>query len=193
MRILAFCGSLRSGSLNAAALRSAAELCAQRGWEFDPGLSLGTLPFFNADLEQNDLPEVVARLRAGVGAADRLLISTPEYAHGTSGVLKNALEWLVGGGEIAGKPVALMSASPAATGGNRAQAWLRETLTVMGADVLPEGLRIAQATPKIAGGRVTDPLTLEAMSVFLEALTEHGGAGALSLGEWIGGSLDAEG
>ncbi|MCE0445230.1 NAD(P)H-dependent oxidoreductase, partial [Streptomyces tricolor] len=102
----------------------------------------------------------MAELRAAVGAADALLIVTPEYAHGTSGVLKNALEWLVGGGEIAAKPVALASASPAITGGDRARAWLAETLTVMGAQVIPQDLRIPQATLKIArrpGHRRADP------------------------------------
>ena len=186
MRILALCGSLRSGSFNAAALRSAAEFCARRAWQFDLAAGLDTLPFFNQDLEENALPEAPGRLRASVGAADGLLIATPEYAHGTSGLLKNALEWLVGGGEIARKPVALMSASPAVTGGNRAQAWLRETLTVMGADVLDQGLEIPMATLKIADGRVTDPQTLEAIGVLLETLVEHSSPEEFSAGQWLG-------
>ncbi|WP_225820990.1 NADPH-dependent FMN reductase [Streptomyces naphthomycinicus] len=169
MKILGLCGSLRSGSLNAAVLRSAAELTLPpRELTVDPGLD--RLPFFNADVEQNALPGIVAGLRAAVGAADGLLIVTPEYAHGTSGVLKNALEWLVGGGEIADKPVALASASPAVTGGDRARAWLAETLAVMGARVLPQDLRIPQATLKIADGRVTDAPTREALSGLLDDL-----------------------
>jgi NAD(P)H-dependent FMN reductase len=169
MKILGLCGSLRSGSLNAAVLRAAAELTLPpRELAVDPGLD--RLPFFNADVEQTALPEVVAELRAAVGAADGLLIVTPEYAHGTSGVLKNALEWLVGGGEIAAKPVALASASPAITGGDRARAWLAETLTVMGAQVIPQDLRIPQATLKIADGRVTDGPTREALAALLDDL-----------------------
>lgn len=169
MKVLALCGSLREQSLNASVLRSAADL-ADPAWQItlDPGLD--RLPFFNADVEQTALPECAAGLRAAVQAADGLLIATPEYAHGTSGVLKNALEWLVGGGEIAGKPVALVSASPALTGGDNARAWLTQTLTVMGAAVLPGGLRIPAATRKIADGRVTDEPTLTELRALLDEL-----------------------
>ncbi|MFJ4520084.1 NADPH-dependent FMN reductase [Streptomyces sp. NPDC088810] len=169
MKILGLCGSLRSGSLNAAVLRSAAELTLPpRELAVDPGLD--RLPFFDADVEQTALPGVVAELRAAVGAADALLIVTPEYAHGTSGVLKNALEWLVGGGEVAAKPVALASASPAITGGDRARAWLAETLAAMDARVIPRELRIPQATLRIAGGRVTDEPTRAALAGLLDDL-----------------------
>ncbi|HET9381757.1 MAG TPA: NADPH-dependent FMN reductase [Streptomyces sp.] len=169
MKVLALCGSLREKSLNASVLRSATDLFAPP-WQItvDPGLD--RLPFFNADVEETALPGCVADLRAAVQAADGLLIATPEYAHGTSGVLKNALEWLVGGGEIADKPVALVSASPAVTGGDHARAWLTQTLTVMGAAVLPGGLRIPQATRKIADGRIADAPTLAELRGLLEDL-----------------------
>ncbi|WP_251093155.1 NAD(P)H-dependent oxidoreductase [Streptomyces sp. Caat 7-52] len=169
MKILGLCGSLRSGSLNAAVLRSAAELTVPpRELVVDPGL--GRLPFFDAEVEETALPEVVAELRAAVGAADCVLIVSPEYAHGTSGVLKNALEWMIGGGEICDKPVALASASPAVTGGDRARAWLAETLAMMGARVIPQELRIPQATRKIVDGRITDEPTRAALAGLLDDL-----------------------
>ncbi|MEU1402409.1 NADPH-dependent FMN reductase [Streptomyces sp. NPDC005728] len=169
MKILGLCGSLRSGSLNAAVLRSAVDLTIPpRELVVEP--DLGRLPFFNADVEETALPSTVAELRSAVGASDGLLIVTPEYAHGTSGVLKNALEWMVGGGETADKPVALASASPAVTGGDHARAWLAQTLTVMGAQVIPQDLRIPQATRKIADGRVTDEPTLAALRDLLDDL-----------------------
>lgn len=74
---------------------------------------LATLPAFNADLE-NDPPEPVKELRARVCAADVLIISSPEYARGIAGSLKNLLDWLVGGPEFAGKPVVLINTSPRA-------------------------------------------------------------------------------
>ncbi|MEU5366924.1 NADPH-dependent FMN reductase [Streptomyces sp. NPDC005925] len=169
MKVLALCGSLREKSLNASVLRSATDLFAPP-WEITVEPGLDRLPFFNADVEETALPDIVADLRAAVQAADGLLIATPEYAHGTSGVLKNALEWLVGGGEIAAKPVALVSASPAVTGGDNARAWLTQTLTVMGAAVLPDGLRIPQATRKIADGRITDEPTLAELKGLLDDL-----------------------
>jgi NADPH-dependent FMN reductase len=37
---------------------------------------------------------------AAVAHADAVLVSTPEYAGGMPGALKNALDWLVGSGEL---------------------------------------------------------------------------------------------
>ncbi|MFE3433816.1 NADPH-dependent FMN reductase [Streptomyces sp. NPDC059171] len=96
----------------------------------------------------------------------------PEYADGTSGALKNALEWMVGGGEIAAKPVALVSASTSTTGGGNARAWLAQTLTVMGAQVIPQDLRNSQATRKIEDGRLTDGPTVAALRDLLDGLAD---------------------
>ena len=105
-----------------------------------PGISvelyreLGTVPLFNADLELLD-PPPVAVLRRRIIASDAVLIASPEYAHGVSGVLKNALDWMVGNESFVGKPVALLNASARAT---IAQAALRETLLTMSAHVVAE-------------------------------------------------------
>ncbi|MFC6067258.1 NADPH-dependent FMN reductase [Streptomyces ochraceiscleroticus] len=104
-----------------------------------------------------------------------MLIATPEYANGTSGVLKNALEWLVGGGQLYDKPVAVVSASPSALGGDRAQAWVRETLTMMGARLVPDGLLIPQATARIQDGRLVDGATVKELDELLARLYEAGG------------------
>jgi len=96
---------------------------------------LAELPHFNPDLDGAQPPAGVAAWRAQVAAADGILLSTPEYAHGVPGTLKNALDWLVSGIEIVDKPVAIINPRPAATW---ASASLKETLTVMGAKVIPE-------------------------------------------------------
>ena len=69
----------------------------------------------------------------------------PEYAHGIPGVLKNALDWVVGSGELAGKPVVLFN--PTARG-TYARASLSETLTVMAAKIVPEAAVTLQAPGK---------------------------------------------
>lgn len=169
MEFLAFSGSLRAKSLNSAVVRTVADLCV-------PPLStsiyggLGALPFFNADIEQVSPPPSVIEFRGLLKAADAVLIASPEYAHGTTGVLKNGLEWVVGGGELVDKPVAIVTASPSFTGGDRAQAWLKETLEVMGARVLPESLPIPCAGAKISDGRVTSEETLASLKIVLEAM-----------------------
>lgn len=95
---------------------------------------IGDLPLFNPDIEATD-PAPVARLRNGVIGADAVLIASPEYAHGITGVMKNALDWVVSSEAFVFKPVALLNASPRAT---HAQAALREILTVMSANIVDE-------------------------------------------------------
>jgi chromate reductase, NAD(P)H dehydrogenase (quinone) len=126
VRLLAISGSLRAASSNTALLRAAAAL-APAGVEVVLYGDLGELPHFNPDLEATE-PAAVAELRRSVRGADGLLISSPEYAHGPPGSLKNALDWLVGGSEFVGKPIALLNASPRAT---HAQASLAETIRTM--------------------------------------------------------------
>jgi len=132
--ILAISGSLRAASSNSALVQAAAAT-AVAGVEVSVYEGLADLPPFNPDLDEGQGPAAVVRFRAALQACDALLISSPEYAHGVPGVLKNALDWVVGSGELIDKPVALINASPRAT---HAQASLTETLTVMSARVVPE-------------------------------------------------------
>jgi NAD(P)H-dependent FMN reductase len=138
VRILAISGSLRASSSNTLLLKAAASL-APHGVAVVMYHGLGDLPHFNPDLDKAlddpDLPAQVRDLRTQVAGADALLISTPEYAHGVPGSLKNALDWLVGGSEMPGKPVALLNASPRSV---HAQASLAETLRTMSADVVAD-------------------------------------------------------
>ena len=134
MKILGISGSLRARSSNTALLE-AARLVAPEGLEVALWRGLASLPHFNPDDDVESAPEAVAGFRREVHAADALLFSTPEYAHGIPGALKNALDWLVSGPEIIGKRVALFSPSPWSA---HAQASLREILSVMSTRVVDE-------------------------------------------------------
>jgi NAD(P)H-dependent FMN reductase len=134
MNLLTVCGSLRADSVSARALAAAGRL-APAGWEVRARRPLDELPFFQPDVEESSPPESALAWRAEVAWSEAILISTPEYAHGVPGVLKNALDWLVGGVEIVGKTVGIFNATPPAT---YAGASLRETLRVMGAVVVEE-------------------------------------------------------
>ena len=92
------------------------------------------------------MPDAVVQLRRAVDASDALLIATPEYARGVSGIIKNALDWLVSHEGFVGKPVALLNASPRA---HHAQAALRETLRTMSAQILEEA---SAAIPLLGAG-----------------------------------------
>lgn len=97
--------------------------------------SVGRLPHFNPDLEAGVLPDEVAAFRAAVNGADALLVSAPEYARGIPGSFKNALDWLVGDTEFAGKPVAVWTASARAKAGPAA---LLLVLTTMSGAVVDD-------------------------------------------------------
>lgn len=147
MRILAVSGSLRAASTNTSLLRAAAAL-APAGTTVELWGGLGDVPPFDPDRDVEPAPAAVADLRRALSAADAVLVSTPEYAHGVPGSLKNALDWLVGSGELMGKPFALLNASASST---YAPASLTETLTVMMGRVVPE----ASVTVPLWGRRLT--------------------------------------
>ena len=134
LRLLALTGSLRARSINTELLR-AVSLLLPPGAQLTMFEGLGELPHFNPDLDVEGAipPTAVASLREAVGAADALLVSSPEYAHGVAGSFKNLLDWLVSGPEMLGKPVCILSASESAT---FAPAALVETLRTMSAVVV---------------------------------------------------------
>jgi predicted 3-demethylubiquinone-9 3-methyltransferase (glyoxalase superfamily)/NAD(P)H-dependent FMN reductase len=180
-KILAISGSLRARSSNTEVLRAAAAL-APRSLTISLYAGLATLPHFNPDLDrEGDVPpEAVQDLRARVGEADGLLICSPEYAHGVPGALKNALDWLVSGPEIVGKPIGLLNASPRSTHAHESLAETLRTMTcvlVAGASVaLPLNGRRLDAD-RIAA----DPDLSKRLRAALDAL-------AVAIHSWPGGS-----
>ena len=133
IRILAISGSLRVGSSNSA-LVAAAVLSSTNDVQVSAFDGIGSLPHFNPDLDVDPVIPTVAAWRAALNESDAVLISTPEYAHGLPGVLKNSLDWIVSSGEFMNKPVGLLNASARST---YAQASLLETLSVMMAITVP--------------------------------------------------------
>ena len=129
IRLLGVCGSLRAASTNKALLEAAARL-APTGMIIDHYDGLADLPHFNPDLDTATPPPAVALWRGEIGISEGLLISSPEYARGIPGSLKNALDWLVSSEVFPGKPVALFNASER---GVAMQSALRLTLETMSA------------------------------------------------------------
>ena len=132
MHTVAISGSLRRQSTCTELLR-AAEKLAPAGMAITVVRNLDDLPHFSPDDDVMPAPEPVEALRSLLAGADSVIFSTPEYAHGMPGVLKNALDWLVSSGELYGKPCALFNASPRA---HHAQDSLAEVLRTMGAQVV---------------------------------------------------------
>jgi NAD(P)H-dependent FMN reductase len=128
--IVAISGSLKSSSANSALVRALVDAAPEQLQVWD---ELGALPHFTPD---DDGGAPVASLRDAVTRADAVLLATPEYAGGMPGVLKNALDWLVGTGELYGKRVAVVSAAPAPERGANARRWVEEVLGYQGAQVV---------------------------------------------------------
>lgn len=127
LTLLGISGSLRAGATNRKLLREAARLFGDCTY-VEADLSF---PLYDGDLEEAEgIPDAVSRLSAQIDEADAVIISTPEYNKGPSGVLKNALDWVsrTEGNPWAAKPVAVMSAAAGRAGGERAQLILRTYL-----------------------------------------------------------------
>ncbi|HVY36298.1 MAG TPA: NADPH-dependent FMN reductase [Polyangia bacterium] len=163
VRILAISGSLRGSSKNTTLLRAAVQL-APAGVELTLYEALGDVPPFNPDLDDLDAgraPAAVLAFRRALREADGLMICSPEYAHGVSGVMKNALDWLVGSGELEGKPILLLNASPRSAFAHPA---LLETIRVMG------GLTLEGALPAAMAGDRLDVETILARPAIADVL-----------------------
>ena len=110
MKILALSGSARRLSTNTALLRALEEI-APPDIALSTYAGLGGLPVFSPDLEDLSLPDSVVHFKRCIEASDGILISSPEYARGVPGGLKNAIDWLVSGDLVIAKPIALVHAS----------------------------------------------------------------------------------
>lgn len=167
MNILAISGSLRTESINAAFLRAVAQ-AVPSSVQLVLYEGLGSLPFFNPDLESAP-PEQVVQWRSLVAQADALLIASPEYAHGVTGTIKNALDWLVSHEPFVNKPIAVINTSPRA---HHADAALRETLITMNANLVES----ASITVPLLGGNINlqelaqTELLINATQLILEGL-----------------------
>ncbi|HSW04491.1 NADPH-dependent FMN reductase [Aquabacterium sp.] len=163
LKLAGLSGSLRRNSHNTAILRTLQERLAN-----DIALSLlplDGLPLYNGDLEGPELPAAVAEFRAALEAADGLVVCSPEYNAGTSGVLKNALDWAsrpANASPLKGKHVLLMSSSPGFMGGVRAQAQLREGFASTLSRVLVHpSVVVAGVHQKIQEGRFVDESNIQ--------------------------------
>ena len=158
-QIVGIAGSLRRASWNRGLIRAAADE-APEGTEIVI-LDIAILPLYNQDQEDIGDPPSVIALKDVIRLADALLIATPEYNNGRSGVLKNAIDWAsrpIGTTVLRDKPVAVMGVSPGMGAAARAQQQVRDALVYTGSCVMPEPeLLIGAALDKFDDhGNVTD-------------------------------------
>jgi len=171
--LYAICGSLRKASSNRALLEALHDL-APPEVTIEICDLLGDLPIFNPDREARDMPVSALALAAKIRAADGLIISSPEYARGVPGGLKNALDWLVSRDEIPHKPVMLVHASHR---GDFALDALTEVLKTMSVRLVEETsfrINLLGKTPEQRQAILADPeiraILVENLQRFVQAI-----------------------
>jgi chromate reductase, NAD(P)H dehydrogenase (quinone) len=173
--ILGLSGSLRCASNSTAVLRGLKEALAPRvALNIFP---LHGMPLYNEDDDGEHLPEAVRALRSAIDTSDGVIMISPEYNHGMSGVLKNALDWAsrpYGQSALRGKPVLTMTASPAFTGGVRAQQQMNETLASIPVRLmLRPQIVIGGVHEKVRDGRLVDETALRYALAGVEDLLDE--------------------
>ncbi len=144
VRIVGLCGSLREGSYSRRAVEIALEGAGAAGVEtMLIDLRDYKLVFYGS-VPDEEFPDDVHRLRADVRAAQGIILATPEYHGGLSGVLKNALD-LMRFDEFEGKMIGLIGVSGGRLGAVNALNSLRTIGRTLHAWVLPQQVSIPEA------------------------------------------------
>lgn len=174
-RVLGISGSLRKTSFNSGLLRAAQEV-APPGVEVSI-FDIREIPFYDGDVEAEGDPQPVVDLKEAIKKSDGLLFATPEYNWGTSGALKNAIDWASRDkteGSLMGKPATIVGAG-GRSGTARAQVQLQQTLAETGSLVLakPGLLVVAFGPMKFAdNGDLADEETKRLLGSHLEEFTK---------------------
>lgn len=153
MKIIGIAAGLHAGSFINRLLEAAGgELPEGVGFEVWPGLR--EMPPYEA----GPVPASVRGLLGVVAAADAVLVTAPEHSL-LPAELIHSLDWMEARGALAGKHVAVMSASARACGAMWAQAELYKRLQGAGAVVMGAELVISPACPHFdEDGHLTDPV-----------------------------------
>jgi NAD(P)H-dependent FMN reductase len=187
--IIGLCGSLRNGSFNRKLLETAVEL-SPLGTTIEPE-SIGDIPLYDADVEEQGMPLAVQRLKDRIAQADGLLIVTPEYNNSMPGVLKNAIDWLSRPAEdiprvFRGRPVAILGATIGSGGTALSQAAWLPVLRFLGMRPWFErAVLISDVARQFDGdGHLADAATRQRIRAFVEGFgafaAQHGPHTALA-------------
>lgn len=164
--MLLVCGSAQRRSANRWLLDAWTEITGARA---DCAFSVDVRdvePFEPDDVD--DAPVGARRFRAEIGGAAGVVIATPEYAASIPGMLKNALDWVVGSGELFEKPVVLLSTG--SLGGEHVLPAMAMTLGYQGAHLVGQ-LGVEWPRAKFdAAGRLVEASTRQDLAGLIDAM-----------------------
>ena len=173
-KILGLAGSLRRASVSKAILRTLAEKA--------PGdvevtiFDLADVPLFNQDLEA-DLPASVRALREAVATCDGMIVVSPEYNHGMSGVIKNAIDWVSRPGYasvLVDKGVAVITTSESPLGGARAQGDLHKMFLSCLSRIAPgREVSIGGTQKSVVDGELVDETQIRRAMTLIDAMLDE--------------------
>ncbi|ARV60493.1 NADPH-dependent FMN reductase [Nostocales cyanobacterium HT-58-2] len=172
VRIVGIGGSLRTESYTQQALGIAAQRVEALGADVEIlDLRQLQLPFCNGEKEYPDFPDV-QRMRDTVSRADALILATPEYHGGVSGVLKNALD-LMSFEELSDKVVGLVSVLGGQPNSNALND-LRLIMRWVHAWVIPEQIGIGQVWKAFSPeGKLSDEKLSQRFDEFAQSLIDN--------------------
>ena len=174
MRILGVSGSLREASTNSRLLVAATHLVPSE-MELRVTSNVGKLPLFSPDARTTDaraLHEWINEVRTANG----IIISTPEYAGGYPGALKNAFDWLVGTDAFVNKPFMLLKASPRSVLAQDTFAKVLETMSgvhMEGATAMIPLLGTKLVVREILENRTFAETIRKSLATFLSGVKRH--------------------
>jgi NAD(P)H-dependent FMN reductase len=178
-KIAAMTGSVRTGSLNVALARTALQAAAGHGAEIDE-INLGAypLPIYDGTVEELHGPPITAvALVERLSTADGLIIASPEFNGGPTGLLKNTIDWVTRVDMVAFQSplIGLMAATPGGKGGLHSLAITESIFTWMKCTT-HESFSLPRAHESIVDDVATDDLRQRLdlwTSSFLDAIDQR--------------------
>lgn len=153
MKVLAFSGSLRTGSWNEQLLALAVRGLAARGVEVDAwSFKAANIPVYDPDTSDANPPAAMVDFKARVRRATGLLIACPEYNYSYPGALKNLLDFASrppAENPFRGRVTAQLGATNGPGGTLQAQAMLRHVLAGLGCHTLPGSFTVSRFTEAV--------------------------------------------
>lgn len=172
VRFVGIAGSLRSDSYSQQALEIAAQRLSALGADVEIlDLRSMHLPFCDGGKDYPDYPDV-QRLQSAFAQADGMIIVTPEYHGGVSGVVKNALD-LMSFDQLSGKVAGLISVLGGQSNSNALND-LRVIMRWVHAWVIPEQISVGQAWQAFGpDGKLRDEKLSQRFDQFAQSLYEN--------------------